>query len=91
MEYEKYILLGFQRTDMSCNVEFKKTGYHGFSLEKKVNKKQMICVTSGELDKPKLYIKKSTSETYHIIPISIEVVIDLLSKSENVDYMINVC
>ena len=91
MEYQKYIDLGFERTDMSCNVEFKQTGYHGFALEKKVNKKQMVCVTSGELDKPKLYIKKRNSETYHIIPISVEAVIDLFSKSENVDYMTTGC
>jgi len=41
----------------------------------------MVCVNSGELNKPKLYIKKRNSETYHIIPISIEMVIDLFSKS----------
>jgi hypothetical protein len=47
-------------------------------------------VSSGELDKPKLYIKKRNSETYHIIPISTEVVIDLFSDGEhqfwNVEY-----
>ena len=91
MEYQKYIDLGFERTDMSCNVEFKQTGYHGFALEKKVNEKQMVCVTSGELDNPKLYIKKRNSETYHIIPISTETVIDLFSKSENIDYMTTAC
>ena len=82
MEYQKYIDLGFERTDMNCNVEFKQTGYHGFALEKKVNKKQMVCVTSGELDNPKLYIKKRNSETYHIIPISTEAVIDLCTKRD---------
>lgn len=40
----------------------------------------MICVYSSNLDTPKLYIKKSNSETYHIIPISTEAVIDLLNK-----------
>ena len=91
MEYQKYIDLGFERTDMSCQVEFKQTGYYGFSLEKKLNDKIMVCVTSGELDKPKLYIKKRNSETYHIIPISTEAVIDLFSKSENIDYMTTAC
>ena len=91
MEYQKYIDLGFDRTDMNCNVEFKKTGYHGFALEKKINEKQMVCVVSGELDKPKLYIKKRNTETYHIIPITAESVIDLFSKSDNVDYMTSVC
>jgi hypothetical protein len=79
MEYQEYIKLGFKRVDMNCSVEFKRTGYHGFALEKKVNKRQMICVNSGELDKPKLYIKKRNCDTYHIIPISVEVVIDLFS------------
>lgn len=89
MEYQKYIDLGFKRTDMNCNAEFKQTGYYGFALGKKVNKKQSICVTSGELDKPKLYIKKRNSETYHIIPISTETVIDLLSKYEDFNYTNN--
>lgn len=91
MEYQKYIDLGFERTAINCNVEYKKTGYHGFSLEKKINKKQTVCVTSGELDKPKLYVKKRNSETYHIIPISTEAVIDLFSESENINYMTTDC
>lgn len=91
MEYQKYIDLGFKRTEMSCGVEFKQTGYGGFALEKKISENQMVCVTSGELDKPKLYIKKRNGETYHIIPISTEAVIDLFSKSENVDYMTTAC
>jgi hypothetical protein len=86
MDYQKYIDLGFERTDMGCNVEFKQTGYHGFALEKKINKRQMVCVSSGELDKPKLYIKqKGGHGTYHIIPISTDVVVDLFSKSESVE------
>lgn len=86
MEYQKYIDLGFKRTDLSCSMEYKETGYYGFALEKKVNKKQMICVTSGDLDNPKLYIKKRSSDTYHIIPISIDAMLDLLCKSDNIDY-----
>ena len=91
MEYQKYIDLGFERTEMSCGVELSQTGYGGFTLEKEVNKRQMVCVTSGELDKPKLYIKKRNSESYHIIQISPEMVIDLFSKSKNVDYMTTAC
>lgn len=91
MEYQKYIDLGFERTDMNCNVEFKQTGYHGFALEKKINEKQMVCAVSGELEKPKLYIKKRNSETYHIIPITTEAVIDLFSNSYNDDYMTTFC
>lgn len=80
MEYKKYIDLGFERIDTRCSVEFQKTGYRGFTLQKKVNKNQMVCVSSGALDNPKLYIKKSYEETYHIIPIPTEVVIDLFRK-----------
>lgn len=83
MEYQKYIDLGFERTDTNCNIEFKQTGYYGYALEKKVNKRQMVCVSSGELDKPKLYIKKNLSDTYHIITITPETVIDLFSKKTN--------
>ena len=46
----------------------------------------MVCVCSYELDNPKLYIKKMNSETYHIIPISTEAVIDLLTKYESIDF-----
>jgi|LakMenEpi03Aug12_release.lakeMendotaPanAssembly.Ray.scaffolds.fasta_scaffold1665338_1 hypothetical protein len=86
MTYQKYIDLGFKRTDMNDSVEFKQTGYYGFALEKRINKKQMVCVVSGELDNPKLYIKKSNSDTYHIMPISTEAVIDLLTKYESIDF-----
>jgi len=91
MKYQKYIDLGFTRTEMSCGVEFNKTGYYGFALEKKLNDKIMVCVTSGELDKPKLYIRKRSGETYHIMPISTEAVIDLFSNVENVDYITTGC
>lgn len=91
MEYQKYIDLGFTRTEMNCGVEFKQTGYYGFALEKKLNDRVMVCATSGELDNPKLYIKKRNSETYHIMPIPSEAVIDLFSKSENVDYITTAC
>jgi hypothetical protein len=80
MEYQEYVRLGFKRHDLSCSVEFKQSGYYGFALSKKINKRQSIEVTSGELDKPKLYIKKKDSDTYHIIPITPDAVIDLLEK-----------
>ena len=44
MDYKKYIDLGFTRVESSCNVEFNKTGYGGFSLEKELGKNQMIGV-----------------------------------------------
>jgi hypothetical protein len=80
MEYHEYVRLGFKRHDLSCSVEFRQTGYYGFALSKKINKRQSIEVTSGELDKPKLYIKKKDNDTYHIIPITPDAVIDLLEK-----------
>lgn len=81
MDYKKYIDLGFERTDMNDSVEFDQTGYSGFALEGNVNDKISVCVTSGELDKPKLYIKKKeSSHEYHIMPISCDVVLDLFTK-----------
>lgn len=81
MDYKKYIDLGFKRYDLNCSVEFNQTGYRGFSLEIDVNDKLRICATSGNLDKPKLYIKRRDKDTYHIIDISCEAVVDLLSKN----------
>ena len=82
MGYQEYIKLGFTRTEMNCNLEFSRTGYRGFALEKSLSNNIMVCATSGELDKPKLYIKKRGSETFHIIPISPEAVYDLFSKRD---------
>lgn len=77
MNYEKYIELGFERTDMNDSIEFKQTGYYGFSLEKKLGKKMSIIVNSGELDSPRMYIKRNNSDTYHIIIISEDCCLDL--------------
>jgi hypothetical protein len=81
MDYKKYIKLGFVRTDMNDRVEFDQTGYYGFALEGKVNDRISVCVTSGDLDKPKLYIKKSISgHECHIMLISCEAVFDMFAK-----------
>jgi len=82
MKYIDYVIMGFERTEMSCEVEFKETGYRGFALEKKINDNMMVCVSSGSLDAPKLYIKKGNSETYHIIPIPTEAVFDLVKQTK---------
>jgi hypothetical protein len=83
MNYKEYINLGFKRTDMSCSVEFEETGYHGFALTKKLQNNHLIEVSSAELQNPKLFIKKRNGETYHIIPISTEAVIDFLHDGKN--------
>lgn len=80
MKYQDYINLGFVRTDLHDTVEFKETGYYGFCLGVKLSNKLSINVCSGELDKPKLYIKKGCDDTYHIILITCEIVKDLLHK-----------
>jgi len=82
MNYQQYINLRFKRTDLECSVEFERTGYHGFALEKKINKRMFICVTNNELDSPKLYIKKGKSNFCHIIPISLELVFDLVNEKQ---------
>ena len=87
MNYQDYINLGFKRTDMNDNVEFRETGYYGYCLDKTINKKLSISVCARELEKPKLYIKKRNRESYHIIEITGEIVEDLLIKNANIDYM----
>ena len=82
MNYQEYIDLGFIRTDMNDSVEFKETGYYGYCLEKILSNKVSISVCGGELDSPKLYIKKSFGCTNHIIKMTSEMVKDLLSKSK---------
>jgi hypothetical protein len=89
MNYQEYIKLGFVRTDLNDSVEFKETGYYGFFLEIKLSDKLSISVSAGELDKPKLYIKKSNAETYHIIQITSEMVKDLMFNPVTVQY--NAC
>lgn len=83
MNYAKYIELGFTRTEMNDSVEFKQTGYGGFTLEKELGKNQMIEVSSGDLSKPRLYIKRRKKDTYHIFIISEECVIDLIENFKN--------
>jgi hypothetical protein len=91
MNYKNYIVLGFERVDLSCSVTFKETGYYGFVLEKKYNRKILVSVESGELDKPKLYIKKRNSETYHIITITPEMVSDLFYNPKNNNSLYTAC
>jgi hypothetical protein len=81
MDYQKYIDLGFERTDMNDQVEFNQTGFGGFSLEKKFKRGMSICISSGELTQPHLYIKKRSGETYHIVTISEECVIDICNNN----------
>ena len=91
MKYQEYINLGFERTDMNDSVEFRNTGYYGYSLEKKINDRMMICVSGGELDNPKLYIKKSNQETYNIVKITPEIVFDFLHEDTGFDYRTMAC
>ena len=80
MKYQDYIEVGFKRTDMTCGVEFRETGYYGYCLEKKINKRMMVSVSSGDLDKPKLYIKKTDGDSCHIVVIPTDAVIDLFTQ-----------
>jgi hypothetical protein len=83
MDYQKYIELGFIRTESLDSVELERTGYSGFCLEKKVSDKILVLASSGQLDKPNMYIeKKNEEDSYHIIPISCEAVVDLFEKSK---------
>lgn len=87
MEYNKYIELGFNRTDMDDDIEFSETGYYGFTLDKEINSKMSIGVLSNDLDKPKLYIRKKDFEAqFHIVNITCECLIDLCSLNGDGDF-----
>lgn len=86
MNYQKYIDLGFERVEMDCSVEYEQTGYTGFALTKKVTDNISIEATSGHLDKPKMYIKKANSESHHVIDITPQAVVDLLTPKEDNQY-----
>lgn len=93
MKYQDYVNLGFKRTDMNDAVEYANTGFYGYCLERQVNEKILVSVSGGELDTPKLYIKKRNHDSYHIIKITSEIVRDLLSTAEDgiVDVMTTAC
>jgi len=81
MTYKEYIDLGFTRCELDCGVYFNETGYGGFALTKNINEKMSIEVTNDDLDSPKLYIRKSNGEQYHIFTITPEAVKDLLNNN----------
>ena len=91
MEYQDYIRLGFTRTDMCDNVEFRRRGYYGYTLEKQISNSMVICATDTELDCPKLYIKRMGKESYHIIPIPCDAVHDLLGIDRTVNPLYTAC
>jgi hypothetical protein len=92
MNYEDYIKLGFERIDMSDVVQFKRKGYYGFALEKKINDIMMVCTDCDSLNEPKLYIRKLNSETWHIRNITTDEVIALFAERiDYFDYMTTAC
>ena len=82
MTYSQYINLGFTRHEMNDQIEFNQTGYTGYSLSAEIDNKLSVCVSSGELDRPKLYIKKPDGDSYHILLITPEMVRDLFRQPE---------
>lgn len=56
MCYSEYISLKFIREDYEDNVVYKCTGYHPFSLIKKINNRMYIYVSSEDLSIPYLMI-----------------------------------
>jgi hypothetical protein len=82
MNYQDYINLGFERTEMNCSVEFKQTGYGGFALTKKVNENIMVEVAYPTLNEPNLYIRKGETDSWHIFPIPIAAIKDLFRKQD---------
>ena len=80
MEYQEYINLGFERVEISDTVEFKRTGYSGFILTKKLRSGVFIEAYSGSLDDPKLYIEKKNSIECFILQLTREDILELLNE-----------
>jgi len=78
MWYENYIELGFDRIEMNDEVEFRKTGYRGYILVKKITDKITIEVDWENLDKPRLLIHKPIEGQVHRIELTSEIVKDLI-------------
>jgi hypothetical protein len=78
MTYQNYIDLGFKRIETKDAHVFRETGYYGYILTKDITDKITIELSFGELNKPKMYIKKRNSETCHIYDITCECVKDLI-------------
>ena len=88
MKYQDYMNLGFVRFDTNDTIEFKDSGYYGYHLDFKLSDKLSVSVPSSELDNPRLYIKKrGNDDSYHIIPITGEMVKDLIfNPSTTINY-----
>ena len=80
MEYQEYINLGFKRVETSDSVEFKRTGYSGFILTKKLRDKVYIEACSGSLLDPKLYVEKQNSIECFILALAREDILELLNE-----------
>ena len=71
MDYINYIKLGFVRENANDEVVFKRTGYHGFYLQYRINKAMILFVSSDRLDKPHLLINRSKNYVeWHDITIA---------------------
>ena len=79
MKYQDYIDLGFTRTELEDHVEFRQTGYGGYFLSIEVSAKLFLEVASGELDAPRLYIRKPEEGACHVIKVTPEAVRNLLT------------
>ena len=80
MEYQEYINLGFKRIETNDTVEFKRTGYSGFVLSKKLRDKVYIEVYAGDLRDPKLYVEKKNSIECFILQLTREDILELLNE-----------
>lgn len=78
MTYKEYIDLGFKHTDWNDAVSLKETGYGGFFLSYKLNKKASIEVNWDELNKPKLYVLKRDNFTNYITQLTDKQVKELI-------------
>lgn len=89
--YQDYIDLGFTRVDTADMIEFRRSGYYGFSLNKDLSHSMRVEVTSSDLNNPKLYIKDINSDINHILTMTVDSLTSFLHALPNKGYSSTAC
>ena len=79
MTYKNYIKLGFDRSDLDCQVMKENTGYGGFTLTKLLKNKSIIQVVSDDLENPQLLVPyRNEPDRYYYVNITTEIAESLI-------------
>lgn len=77
MNYKNYIDIGFERSDFQFNEE---TGHMDYTLTYHVNPFLKVLAFPNSLNKPELMIIRPNNTGWHIIPISVDIMKDLIQQ-----------